>query len=71
VSAGLVMINGSVLNNVASIAASRELSLALTKDGEVKAWGNNRLSQLDIPHDVTNICAVSAGDGFCLAIKKD
>ena len=70
VSAGFVKLNGQVLNDVSAIAASYEYSLALKKNGTVVAWGNKRFYR-DVPAGLTNVTAISAGHGFCLAITTN
>jgi len=68
-SSGFVTLNGQVLSNVVAIAAGDDYNLALKNDGSVVAWGNKR-SYKDIPAGLTSVTAISAGDGFCLVIKK-
>lgn len=71
------------LGNVAAIAAGGEYSLALLKDGSLRAWGNNSYGQLgigtntyseNIPVTVaglSNVTAVSGGSFHSLALLKD
>jgi len=69
--ARLVINNGQVLNDVVAIAAHENTSLALKKDGTVVAWGNMRLSPATVPAGLTNVVAIAAGDGFCLALTTN
>jgi alpha-tubulin suppressor-like RCC1 family protein len=74
---GLVTINGQVLNNVVAIAANGGISpsagnsLALRKDGTVVYWGYNPYHRLDVPHGLSNVVAIAAGHGYCLAITTN
>ncbi|ACL06695.1 regulator of chromosome condensation RCC1 [Desulfatibacillum aliphaticivorans] len=57
------------LDNVVAIAAGRAFSLALTRDGEVWAWGNNGVGQLGMgPHNgfVRDPLPVRAANGVPL-----
>lgn len=49
----------------------QEYSLALKNDGTVVGWGSNDKGQLDIPKDLTNVKAISAGADHVLALKAD
>lgn len=53
---GFVRIDGSILTNVVGVAAAREFSLGLKKDGTIVSWGNTH-----VPRGLTNIIAVAAG----------
>ena len=64
---GLVRINGQVLTNVVAISACYDYSLALKRDGTVVGWGANCPG---IPAGLNHVIAISAGDGFCLAITN-
>lgn len=44
-------------------------AVALAADGQVFAWGNPRIVRL--PADLTNAVAISAGDGFGMALLPD
>jgi alpha-tubulin suppressor-like RCC1 family protein len=70
VAKGPVTINGRILDGVTAIAAGREYSLALKKDGTVVAWGDHRFYR-DVPAGLSNVVAIAAGDGFCLAITTN
>ena len=72
------------LQNIIAVAAGYYHGLALGKDGIVWAWGNNANGQLGnghsgkdlnsvtpIPISLDNVIAISAGDYFSLALKKD
>ncbi|ARF18102.1 Ig-like domain-containing protein [Sporosarcina ureae] len=71
------------LDNVAAVAAGKDHSVALKKDGTVWAWGRNTYGQLGlgdsanenvIPKQVTglsNIIEIAAGDDHTLALKQD
>jgi hypothetical protein len=70
------------LTDVKAIAAGHGHSLALVKDGTVRAWGDNTRGQLgdgttinrDRPvavRGVTNAVAIAAGSSFSLAVLAD
>ena len=63
---GIVKINGQLLSNVVSVAAGREFSLALRKDGTVVTWGENY-----VPKGLTNIVGIAADWGGSWALKRD
>lgn len=70
---GLVNVGGQVLSNVVAISANwgknmRPYSMALKKDGTVVGWGPSFPTP---PPELTNVIAISAGDGFCLAITTN
>jgi alpha-tubulin suppressor-like RCC1 family protein len=69
-SSGIVVIDGSPLTNAIAISAGQEYSLALKIDGTVVAWGNKRFYR-DVPANLKGVVAISAGDGFCLAITTN
>lgn len=69
-SSGLVTIEGIVLTNVVAISAADEYNLALKENGSVVAWGNHRF-YADVPSNLTNVVAIVAGEGFCLAITTN
>lgn len=73
VSSGQVLIGGQVLSNVVSIAANREYSLALKRDGTVVAWGRmvSGLYPVNIPAGLSNVAAIAAGETYCLAITTN
>ncbi|WP_196426476.1 chitobiase/beta-hexosaminidase C-terminal domain-containing protein [Paenibacillus campinasensis] len=58
---------------VQQIAGGRNHSLALTADGKVLAWGENKIDKTMVPIEVpdeaqSNIVSVSAGDNHSLAL---
>ncbi|MDV6378755.1 Ig-like domain-containing protein [Sporosarcina sp. GW1-11] len=71
------------LDNVASVAAGKDHSVALKKDGTVWAWGRDTYGQLglgqtadynDEPRPVpglSGIIEIAAGDNHTLALKQD
>lgn len=67
-STGVVMIAGQVLSNLVSIAAGGESSMGLKSDGTVVTWGT---MQTDVPVGLSNVVAIAAGEGFCLAITTN
>lgn len=69
ISRGLVSLQGLRLTNITAIAAGEQYSLALCKDGTVRAWGN-RVFYRDPPSNLTNVVAIAAGESYCLAIQK-
>jgi alpha-tubulin suppressor-like RCC1 family protein len=72
-SSGQVQMEGRVLSNVVSIAASRGYSLALKKDGTIVSWGRmvNGLYPVNIPTGLSNVVAIAGGENFCLAITTN
>ena len=73
ISAGQVRIEGRILTNIASIAASDGYSLALTRDGRLIAWGRmvNDLYPVTVPLGLSNVVAIAAGWDSCLAITTN
>lgn len=86
-STGVVAIAGQTLSNVSMIAAGDHYGLALRKDGKLVGWGADQYGQATGPAVVssertngiailarqaaTNIMALSAGNGFSLALRRD
>jgi alpha-tubulin suppressor-like RCC1 family protein len=70
-SSGLVTINGQILVDVIAIAAGKEFSPALKRDGTVVGWGKNNLHRMDVPAGLNGVVAISAGENFCLAITTN
>lgn len=77
---GPVEIGGKIMDNVVAIAASREFgivgmenrySLALRKDGHVVAWGRIDGKPVTVPAELSDVVAIAAGQGFCLAITTN
>jgi alpha-tubulin suppressor-like RCC1 family protein len=65
---GPVIIDGQPLNKVKTIAAGRNHSVALKKDGTVVAWGKTPFST---PSGLSNVVAIAAGVDASLALKED
>ena len=73
----------SGLTNVTAVAAGDSHSMALRQDGSVVGWGvassdynsnpylNFYFGQADVPSDVTNAIAVSAGAFHSMVLKAD
>lgn len=71
------------LSDIVDIAAGSDHALAVKKDGTVWAWGYNEFGQLGFPSGtvttalpmqvagLSGVKAVSAGDGYSLALKAD
>lgn len=71
------------LSDIVDIAAGSDHALAVKKDGTVWAWGYNEFGQLGVPSGTVTtalpmqvaglggVKAVSAGDGYSLALKTD
>lgn len=57
-------------SNVA-IAAGYGHVVALRADGIVKAWGGNNYGQTNVPPNLTNVVAISAGGDHALALVGD
>jgi len=84
-STGVVSVAGQTLTNVSMVAAGSYHALALKNDGEIVGWGSddngeatgsihsqntNRIAVL-ARQAATNIIALSAGNGFSLALRRD
>jgi alpha-tubulin suppressor-like RCC1 family protein len=54
-----------------ALAAGAEHTLALTADGRVRAWGDNRRGQTAVPADVDSAVAIAAGAYHSLALTRD
>jgi len=59
------------LTNAVAIAAGRIHSVALTADGRIFAWGDNRYGQCNVPANATNVVAISASETRTLILKGD
>jgi len=67
------------LRNVIAIAASKNntldreaFSMALKSDGTVSVWGNFSKGHVAfVPSGLSDVIAIAAGDGFCLAITTN
>ena len=62
----LVRIDGQLLSNVVSIAASRTFSLALKRDGTVATWGENY-----VPAGLTNVVAIGVDQAHSWILKSN
>ena len=67
---GIVMVGGEVLSNIVAVSAGARHSLALKKDGNVVAWGDNSVGQVTIPAGLSNVVAIAAGGDYNLVLKK-
>ncbi|MEI6077296.1 MAG: hypothetical protein WCS94_17075 [Verrucomicrobiota bacterium] len=67
----LVIIGGQTLSSVVAIAASGDISMALKSDGSVVAWGKIGFYPVTVPEGLSNVVAIAAGEGFCLAITTN
>lgn len=53
---------------IASLAAGRSSTMALTRDGTVWAWGSNAMGELAFPSaGLTDVCTTTFGDHPCTA----
>jgi hypothetical protein len=74
---GMDFLDGSTTNtppglsNVVAVETAPALSLALTADGTVAAWGDNNQDQLDAIARLTNVAAISGGFSHVLALRRD
>jgi len=59
------------LSDVTQVSAGILMTLALTEDGTVAAWGSNDFGQLDIPPGLNDVVQVSAGHLHAVALKAD
>jgi alpha-tubulin suppressor-like RCC1 family protein len=58
------------LTNAVAVSASSHL-LALRDDGTVTAWGANHDGQTNVPEGLSNVVAISAGNGHSLVLRSD
>lgn len=65
-----VVIDGKPLENVKAIAAGQGHSLALKWDGTVVAWEEGG-KEVPVPAGLKGVVAISAGNGFSLAITTN
>lgn len=67
-----VLRNCPKLDNVIDIASTDGVSIALTEDGKVHAWGNNMYGLLNVPEDLpSNLVRVEGGRFHFLALDSD
>lgn len=59
------------LSDVIAIAAGSSHSLALKRDGTVRAWGSNDKGQRTVPGGLANVAAITCGDQHCAVLKSD
>ena len=61
------------LGEVKAIAAGKDYSLALLKDGSVRGWGTTygSYNPTNVPSDLAGVVAIAAGDRHGLALKAD
>lgn len=87
VSNGPVAVTGRFYSNVIAVSAGASHSLALSPDGTVFGWGGNEMGEAagfktDYPYlqlgkvevagkVLDNVTAISAGDWYSLALKRD
>ncbi len=57
--------------NAVALAAGAEHSLALTAEGRVLAWGDNRRGQASVPSDLGAAVAIAAGGYHSVALTRD
>lgn len=71
---GLVTLQGQILSNVVTIDASWG-SMALKKGGTVVTWGPSGEMfpppVVPVPEGLTNVVAISMGNGYCLALTTN
>ncbi|OYV06634.1 MAG: hypothetical protein CFE26_05255 [Verrucomicrobiales bacterium VVV1] len=59
-------------SNIIAITSGIVHSVALLRDGSVRAWGDNSFAgQTNVPAGLNNVTAISAGAYFTLALKSD
>jgi hypothetical protein len=59
------------LSNVVAVAAGNNHSVALLRDGTIRAWGWNGSGQTDVPPSASNVRAIASGLDHCLALLGD
>ena len=59
------------MNNIRTVAAGRDHSLALRSTGTVVAWGDNTLGQTNIPPGLNDVVAIAAGGFHNLALRNN
>ena len=55
------MCRSDLTTGVISVAAGLDHCLALRSNGTVTAWGNDSFGACDVPLNLTNVVAISAG----------
>jgi alpha-tubulin suppressor-like RCC1 family protein len=61
----------SGLTDAVAIAAGTSHYLALTAEGQVKAWGYGNYGQMDVPSGLSNVVGIAAGDNHSLALTAE
>ncbi len=59
------------LSNVVAIASGGWHGLALKRDGQVVAWGDNTHGQTNVPAGLSNVVSIAAGFFHSVALKAD
>ncbi len=68
---GSMSLSPTNLNEVVTVAAALDYSLALRSDGTVAAWGNNSAGVLTVPDGLNGVVALAAGGNHVLALKAN
>jgi alpha-tubulin suppressor-like RCC1 family protein len=57
-------------SNAFGVVVSSNAALSFVRTSVI-AWGNNSSGQCNVPPGLTNVVAIAAGNGFCLALNAD
>jgi alpha-tubulin suppressor-like RCC1 family protein len=68
---GLVSLEGVMLTDVTAIAAAKNFSMALKRNGSIVVWGDKEHATFEVPAGLSNVVAIAAGETFCLAITTN
>lgn len=68
---GPVRVSGLVLSNVTAISGGRDHALALVRNGQVEAWGENQSGQTAVPRGLDNVVKIAAGGWRSYAVRQD
>jgi len=70
-SADPVIVQGTALSNVVSLAGGEGHVLALKRDGSVVEWNIGSKDPATVPTGVSNVIAIAAGGNDSMALKRD
>ncbi len=59
------------VDDAVQVASGPDFHLLLSAQGDVTAWGSNRLGQTDVPPGLTDVVAIAAGETHALALRSN